>query len=90
LFVVQVNYGSGGLTYQYRPGKGTFTGKRTGSGWPTTVKAVPFGDLSGDRCNDVLVRFSSGALRAYRPACGAAADTAGCPELRVPGTPRPP
>ncbi|MEU9088669.1 FG-GAP-like repeat-containing protein [Streptomyces sp. NPDC048428] len=65
--------GSGGLTYQYGTGKGTFTGKRTGSGWPTTVKAVPFGDLSGDRCNDVLVRLSSGALRAYRPACGAAA-----------------
>lgn len=36
------------------------------------MKAVPFGDLSGDRCNDVLVRFSSGTLRAYRPACGAA------------------
>ncbi|WP_393080297.1 FG-GAP-like repeat-containing protein [Streptomyces sp. LN704] len=64
--------GSGGLTYQYGTGKGTFTGKVTGSGWPTTVKAVPFGDLSGDRCNDVLVRFSSGSLRAYRPACGAA------------------
>ncbi|NUS04327.1 MAG: hypothetical protein HOV97_17430, partial [Nonomuraea sp.] len=64
--------GSGGLTYQYGTGQGTFTGKRTGSGWPTTVKAVPFGDLSGDRCNDVLVRFTSGALRAYRPACGAA------------------
>ncbi|GLF95894.1 FG-GAP-like repeat-containing protein [Streptomyces yaizuensis] len=64
--------GSGGLTYQYGTGKGTFTGKRTGSGWPATVKAVPFGDLSGDRCNDVLVRFASGTLRAYRPACGAA------------------
>jgi hypothetical protein len=64
--------GSGGLTYQYGTGQGTFTGKRTGSGWPTTVKPVPFGDLSGDRCNDVLVRFSSGALRGYRPACGAA------------------
>ncbi|NMI59764.1 MULTISPECIES: FG-GAP-like repeat-containing protein [unclassified Streptomyces] len=64
--------GSGGLTYQYGTGKGTFTGKLTGSGWATSIKAVPFGDLSGDRCNDVLVRFSSGALRAYRPACGAA------------------
>ncbi|MFF2007540.1 FG-GAP-like repeat-containing protein [Streptomyces sp. NPDC058195] len=64
--------GSGGLTYQYGAGKGTFTGKRTGSTWPTTVKAVPFGDLSGDRCNDVLVRFSSGTLRAYRPSCTAA------------------
>lgn len=64
--------GSGGLTYQYGTGTGTFSGKRTGSGWPTTVKVVPFGDLSGDRCNDVLVRFSSGALRAYRPGCGKA------------------
>ncbi|WP_328670467.1 hypothetical protein [Streptomyces sp. NBC_00328] len=34
---------------------------------------MPFGDLSGDRCNDVLVRFSSGSPRAYRPACGVAA-----------------
>ncbi|WP_142232343.1 FG-GAP-like repeat-containing protein [Streptomyces calvus] len=63
---------TGGLTYHYGTGKGTFTGKRSGSGWPTTIRAVPYGDLSGDRCNDVLVRFSSGALRAYRPGCGAA------------------
>ncbi|MFE4053756.1 FG-GAP repeat domain-containing protein [Streptomyces sp. YIM B13518] len=33
---------------------------------------VPYGDLNGDRCNDVLVRYGSGALRAHRPACGAA------------------
>ncbi|MFI8218341.1 FG-GAP-like repeat-containing protein [Streptomyces sp. NPDC085932] len=64
--------GSGGLTYQYGSGTGAFTGRTTGSGWPTTVKAVPFGDLNGDRCNDVLVRFGSGALRAYRPGCGKA------------------
>ncbi|MBK6017177.1 VCBS repeat-containing protein [Streptomyces sp. MBT53] len=63
---------SGALTYQLGTGKGTFAGKVTGTGWPTTIKAVPFGDLNGDRCNDVLVRLSSGALRAYRPACDAA------------------
>lgn len=63
---------SGALTLQQGTGKGTFSGKVSGSGWPTTVKPVPFGDLSGDRCNDVLVRLSSGALRAYKPACGAA------------------
>ncbi|MFF7543845.1 FG-GAP-like repeat-containing protein [Streptomyces canus] len=63
---------SGGLTFQQGNGKGTFSGKVSASGWPTSVKAVPFGDLSGDRCNDVLVRLSSGALRAYRPGCGAA------------------
>jgi hypothetical protein len=36
------------------------------SGWPSSVTLVPFGDLNGDRQNDVLVRFSSGELRAYR------------------------
>ncbi|MFJ9893806.1 FG-GAP-like repeat-containing protein [Streptomyces sp. NPDC091280] len=64
--------GSGGLTYQYGTGRGTFTGKVTKSGWATSVKAVPFGDLSGDRCNDVLVRYTSGALRLYKPGCGKA------------------
>ncbi|WP_405518214.1 FG-GAP repeat domain-containing protein [Streptomyces canus] len=63
---------SGALTFQQSNGKGTFSDKVSGSGWPTSVKAVPFGDLSGDRCNDVLIRLSSGALRAYRPGCGAA------------------
>ncbi|MGK3936828.1 VCBS repeat-containing protein [Streptomyces caeruleatus] len=63
---------SGALAFQQSTGKGTFSGKVSASGWPTSVKAVPFGDLSGDRCNDVLVRLSSGALRAYKPGCGAA------------------
>ena len=63
---------SGALSFQQGTGTGTFTGKVSGTGWPTTVKAVPFGDLSGDRCNDVLVKLSSGALRAYNPACGTA------------------
>ncbi|GEC08284.1 hypothetical protein SSP24_59390 [Streptomyces spinoverrucosus] len=63
---------SGGLTFQQGTGKGAFSGKVTGSGWSTGVKAVPVGDLSGDRCNDVLVKFSSGTTRLYKPACGAA------------------
>ncbi|UUU22845.1 FG-GAP repeat domain-containing protein [Streptomyces sp. DSM 40750] len=63
---------SGGLTFHSGTGTGRFGDKYTGTGWPTTVKAVPFGDLSGDRCNDVLVRYSSGALRLYKPGCGAA------------------
>ncbi|WP_129798688.1 FG-GAP-like repeat-containing protein [Streptomyces sp. F001] len=63
---------SGGLTFQQGTGKGTFSGKVSGSGWATSVQAVPVGDLSGDRCNDVLVRFSSGTVRLYRPACNAA------------------
>ncbi|MCL7430049.1 FG-GAP-like repeat-containing protein [Streptomyces sp. YS415] len=63
---------SGGLTFHRGTGSGKFGEKLTGTGWPTTVKAVPFGDLSGDRCNDVLVRYSSGALRLYKPGCGSA------------------
>ncbi|WP_405725999.1 FG-GAP-like repeat-containing protein [Streptomyces sp. NBC_01537] len=60
---------SGALTYRF----GTkFTEPRAGSGWPSTIKAVPFGDLSGDRCNDLLVRLASGALRLYKPGCGSA------------------
>lgn len=62
---------SGGLTYHFGTGAGKFSGKTTGTGWATTIKAVPFGDLSGDRCNDILVRLSSGALRLYKPGCGA-------------------
>ncbi|MFI5684440.1 FG-GAP-like repeat-containing protein [Streptomyces sp. NPDC051636] len=63
---------SGGLTYQFGTGTGKFSNKITGTGWATSVKAVPFGDLNGDRCNDVLVRLSSGALRLYKPGCGKA------------------
>jgi hypothetical protein len=63
---------SGGLTFHSGTGTGKLGDKYTGTGWPTTIMAIPFGDLSGDRCNDVLVRYSSGALRLYKPGCGAA------------------
>ena len=61
-------------TISYRPGTGTGTlGKAmSASGWPTSVKLVPFGDLDGDRRNDILVRFSSGELRVYRTMLGQA------------------
>ncbi|MEU6352206.1 VCBS repeat-containing protein [Streptomyces sp. NPDC047072] len=62
---------SGRLNFRTGTGKGTFSGQSSGSAWPTGIKAVPFGDLSGDRCNDVLVRYSSGALRLYKLDCGA-------------------
>ncbi|MFH8371582.1 FG-GAP-like repeat-containing protein [Streptomyces sp. NPDC018031] len=61
---------SGTLTYHQGTGSGTYAAKTSGSGWGTGVTAVPFGDLSGDRCNDTLIRPTSGALRVHRPACG--------------------
>ncbi|MGC0339201.1 FG-GAP-like repeat-containing protein [Streptomyces sp. SLBN-8D4] len=58
----------------YRPGDGTgaFGKAMSASGWPSSVTPVPFGDLNGDRRNDVLVRFSSGELRVYRTMRGQA------------------
>ncbi|MFE9092916.1 FG-GAP-like repeat-containing protein [Streptomyces sp. NPDC007264] len=52
----------------YRPGNGTggFGKAMSASGWPSSVTLVPFGDLGGDRRNDILVRFGSGELRVYR------------------------
>ncbi|XUL89393.1 FG-GAP-like repeat-containing protein [Streptomyces galilaeus] len=64
---------SGALAYQVgKASSGAFSGTTTATGWPTTIKPIAFGDLSGDRCNDVLVRLSSGALRLYKPGCGTA------------------
>ncbi|MER5934207.1 FG-GAP-like repeat-containing protein [Streptomyces sp. NPDC002054] len=64
---------AGALTFHGGDGKGGLGGaKVSGGGWPTTSAVVPFGDMNGDRCNDVLVRNSAGTLRLYQPACGAA------------------
>ncbi|MFG2293012.1 FG-GAP-like repeat-containing protein [Streptomyces sp. NPDC048603] len=63
----------GALTFHGGDGKGGFGGaKVTGTGWPTNSTVIPFGDLNGGRCNDVLVRNSAGTLRSYQPACGTA------------------
>ncbi|MEU2420154.1 FG-GAP-like repeat-containing protein [Streptomyces sp. NPDC007851] len=58
----------------YRPGNrtGAFGKAMSASGWPSSVTLVPFGDLNGDRRNDILVRFSSGELRVYRTLRGQA------------------
>jgi hypothetical protein len=61
---------SGAVGYRPGNGKGAFGSSLTASGWPSSVTLVPFGDLNGDRRNDVLVRFSSGELRVYRTMLG--------------------
>ncbi len=61
---------SGAFTFQQGTGTGTFSGKTSASGWPTSAAAVPFG-TGDDQCNSVLVRLGSGELRDYRAGCGA-------------------
>lgn len=63
---------TGTLTLHRGDGAGKFSGSVSSSGWPTSMRAVPVGDLSGDRCADVLVRRGDGTLRLYKPACGTA------------------
>lgn len=66
---------SGSLAFQKGTGAGTFSGAVAAGGWPASDTVVPIGDLDGDHCDDVLVRLSTGTLRAYEPACGAAPTT---------------
>jgi hypothetical protein len=61
---------SGVLGFHPGDGAGKFSTTVSTSGWPASARVVPFGDLSGDRCADVLVRPGDGSLRLYRPACG--------------------
>ncbi|MFE9628655.1 FG-GAP-like repeat-containing protein [Streptomyces sp. NPDC006527] len=68
----------GTLSVHEGTGRGTFTAPLGSWGWPTKMTAVAVGDLSGDRCNDFLVRESSGAARLYKP---------GCDEIPEPTTP---
>ncbi|MFG2560980.1 FG-GAP repeat domain-containing protein [Streptomyces sp. NPDC048496] len=62
----------GSLAVRTGTSTGGFGTGVSAAGWPATSVVVPFGDLSGDRCNDVLVRDSSGVLTRYDGACGKA------------------
>ncbi|MFJ1809138.1 MULTISPECIES: FG-GAP repeat domain-containing protein [unclassified Streptomyces] len=65
-----VTVDSGGLLNFHRgTGSGTFSGRVGGWGWGSPITPVPVGDLSGDRCNDVLLRMGNGDLYLYRLPC---------------------
>jgi hypothetical protein len=78
---------AGRLAIQPGTGRGTIdTAKKAlAGGWPTTSTFVPFGDLSGDACNDLLVRNAAGQLLRYDGTCGRAF-TPKTPPRRVIGT----
>ncbi|WP_405818818.1 FG-GAP-like repeat-containing protein [Streptomyces sp. NBC_01390] len=78
---------AGRLAVQPGTGRGTIDSahKALAGGWPTSSTFVPFGDLSGDACNDLLVRNSAGQLTRYDGTCGKAF-TPKTPPQRVLGT----
>lgn len=51
-------------------GTGLTAAPFTVPGWDPAAEVLPFGDLNGDRCNDVFVRLPGGEARMYTPACG--------------------
>ncbi|MEU3613148.1 FG-GAP-like repeat-containing protein [Streptomyces sp. NPDC006872] len=73
---------SGVIGYRPSNGAGGLNAAISASGWPSTVALIPFGDLNGDRRNDILVRFSTGELRVYRTLRGQAF-TPGTPHVSL-------
>ncbi|MFZ3497262.1 FG-GAP repeat domain-containing protein [Streptomyces sp. 5.8] len=51
-------------------GTGLTAAPFTVPGWDPAAEVLPFGDLNGDRCNDVFVRLPGGEARMYTPVCG--------------------
>ncbi|MGW1774786.1 FG-GAP repeat domain-containing protein [Streptomyces sp. NPDC002104] len=49
-------------------------GKRAMTWTSVDTQVLPFGDLDGDGCNDVFVRFPKGEARVYLTACGGLPD----------------
>ncbi|MFF4169712.1 FG-GAP repeat domain-containing protein [Streptomyces sp. NPDC001744] len=62
----------GTLTVRTGTDTGALGTGASAAGWPVTSTVVPFGDLSGDRCNDLLVRDAAGFLTRYDGGCGKA------------------
>ncbi|WP_326754304.1 VCBS repeat-containing protein [Streptomyces hirsutus] len=58
----------------YAGGATKLSAQKRASSWPTGTLVLPFGDLDGDRCNDVFVRYPKGEARIYKPVCGGLPD----------------
>ncbi|WP_369145488.1 FG-GAP repeat domain-containing protein [Streptomyces sp. R44] len=63
---------AGTLTVRTGTGTGGLGTGTSAAGWPATSTVVPFGDLSGDHCNDLLVKDAAGMLTRYDGGCGKA------------------
>ncbi len=64
-------FGRGSAGLKVYAGDATkLTAGQRASGWPTGTLVLPFGDLDGDRCNDVFVRSPKGEARIHPTICG--------------------
>ncbi|MFI6862278.1 FG-GAP repeat domain-containing protein [Streptomyces sp. NPDC050421] len=69
---------SGGtLAVRTGTGAGDLRTGASATGWRATSTVVPFGDLSADGCNDLLVRNSAGVLTRHDGSCGKAIEPNG-------------
>ncbi len=59
---------------------GTF--RTESGGWAEINHVVPFGDMDGDRCNDLLVRTTAGDLNRYSGRCHGIPST-GAPKAKI-------
>ncbi|MEU9012134.1 FG-GAP-like repeat-containing protein [Streptomyces sp. NPDC048479] len=74
----------GALTSHQGLYAGNYTGAslRSTSGWTESNLFVPFGDMDGDRCNDLLVRTTAGDLYRYGVQCEGVPSTSS-PKARI-------
>ncbi|MFI6051131.1 FG-GAP repeat domain-containing protein [Streptomyces violascens] len=68
---------TGSLALRTGDGAGDLKPGPVGAGWPSGSYVVAMGDMTGDRCNDLLVRDPSGRLNRYDGGCGTAFTPAG-------------
>ncbi|GHH37894.1 FG-GAP repeat domain-containing protein [Streptomyces candidus] len=77
-----MTFTTGGTLHTHQLGTNGSDSRTQSGGWPTASTFVPYGDLTGDRCNDVLVRDATGALDRYDGSCAGAVKPAG-PRTRI-------
>jgi hypothetical protein len=77
-----MTFTTGGTLHTHRLGLNGDDFSTQSGGWPRTSTFVPYGDLTGDRCNDVLVRDAHGALDRYDGSCTGAVRPTG-PRTRL-------
>ncbi|MFF0745601.1 FG-GAP-like repeat-containing protein [Streptomyces sp. NPDC004111] len=77
-----MTFTTGGTLHTHQLGTNGTDRLTQSGGWPKDSTFVPYGDLTGDGCNDVLVRDASGALDRFDGTCTGAVKPTG-PRTRI-------